>query len=730
VGNLDNLTTIVKDTLENKITLGLTNALVSATVSSAVNQTGTKGFVQSFTNSIVDSIGREITQMIGAEFGGANEDQYYWEHKIAHAITGCLVARAKSQSCEAGALGATTSAFISGYIDKTFGQLFGATGSTGNRAATEGMLTAITGMLARVTNQDIDTAIGAAQMEYENNYLKHFELAERNQAAARCKLGVTASCDRVKELDTLSELRNQALVDGCLVATSAGCKVITSQVMKDIGDLTLYISELEKYKDKAKEDGNFAEYTRVNELVREAQRHIKQALVVAITNLEWMKEKHPNEFTRDMDLLRHELQIIKGGGDIAAVWGQSGYNFSRVTGGVDAIRGWLNRLRGTIEKHPLGLDPTITPQLSEIKNPDGTLSVCIGGVCARPGMCFVEGTPVLTPQGLRAIEDIRPGDLVVSKNEVTGEVSANPVEFLVRNRDQEILDITLKGTLKSETLGVTAEHPFRAINNTWVKAGELRPGDEVQDINGRIVVVVSVVGRTQRENTYNFSVHKDHTYAVGENAVWVHNSDKCVRGEEMRPFNGPPGSDKAIYFLAGDSNKLLAYRVHGPRGSDDALVTLNPTGPNAQRLLAEEANTLNLLAAEGVPVVKNYGVTQDDKGRYAMVMDRVDQGVMLRSDSTEAELSRALNRVDAKDLPQLIADLSAIRNAAQRYEFNDFQVIVGKDPNQSGGWRVRIMDPTNNVDMRPTLVKGRTSSDELIAIDKLLNRANRKLNGK
>ena len=39
----------------------------------------------------------------------------------------------------------------------------------------------------------------------------------------------------------------------------------------------------------------------------------------------------------------------------------------------------------------------------------------------RKGACFVAGTPVLTREGFKNIEEIRPGDLVYSKNVETGE---------------------------------------------------------------------------------------------------------------------------------------------------------------------------------------------------------------------------------------------------------------------------------------------------------------------
>ncbi len=43
------------------------------------------------------------------------------------------------------------------------------------------------------------------------------------------------------------------------------------------------------------------------------------------------------------------------------------------------------------------------------------------------GSCFIKGTPVLTHQGMRPIEEVKIGDLVLSKNTVSGQLSWQPV---------------------------------------------------------------------------------------------------------------------------------------------------------------------------------------------------------------------------------------------------------------------------------------------------------------
>jgi hypothetical protein len=148
----------------------------------------------------------------------------------------------------------------------------------------------------------------------------------------------------------------------------------------------------------------------------------------------------------------------------------------------------------------------------------------------RQACCFAAGTLVSTRDGLRPIEDIRVGDLVLARNEKTGETGLKPVTELVRRHDREIWKLTLatsvdgdgKGT--SDTFETTDDHPWRTAAGTWVQTIDLKPGIRVLRARGPPLTVVSVERTGVVRATFNLEVADWHTYFVGDAGAWVHNS--------------------------------------------------------------------------------------------------------------------------------------------------------------------------------------------------------------
>ncbi|WP_394825747.1 polymorphic toxin-type HINT domain-containing protein [Pendulispora albinea] len=159
-------------------------------------------------------------------------------------------------------------------------------------------------------------------------------------------------------------------------------------------------------------------------------------------------------------------------------------------------------------------------------------TVCSGGVCTTPGgSCFVAGTMVATPSGERPIESIAPGDLVLARGEFGDDaVSARPVLRTFVRAAPSLVNVRIE-TVDGhhESIVSTPEHPYWTFDRGWVNAGDLVAQETLVDTSGREVRVTRTVRVAQQAIVYNLEVDADHTYFVGQSAVWVHNQP-CTPG--------------------------------------------------------------------------------------------------------------------------------------------------------------------------------------------------------
>lgn len=187
-------------------------------------------------------------------------------------------------------------------------------------------------------------------------------------------------------------------------------------------------------------------------------------------------------------------------------------------------------------------------------------------------MCFVAGTPVHTLNGLKRIEDVRVGDLVLTRPEdwTGGAAPADykPVLQTFVTHPSELLHITVEtDSGERETIVGTGPHPFYVERaRAFVPASDLQPGDRLSLPEGRSASVLSI--RHERAaagstfTTYNFEVADHHTYFVGKQGVWVHNKGATPCQFAAAKFE--KSYDKAI--AAG-----LTPQAARVKGAEDAL---------------------------------------------------------------------------------------------------------------------------------------------------------------
>jgi RHS repeat-associated protein len=147
----------------------------------------------------------------------------------------------------------------------------------------------------------------------------------------------------------------------------------------------------------------------------------------------------------------------------------------------------------------------------------------------RGPTCFVAGTPLLTPDGAKPIEEFRAGDLILSRAEADlyGLPDAKPVEEVFTR-----VAPTLRLTVSGRVIETTHEHPVYVIGKGWRCAKELERGDALASHNAETGVVEQVAESGGVVTVYNLRVADWHTYFVGCRewgfSVWAHNADYFV----------------------------------------------------------------------------------------------------------------------------------------------------------------------------------------------------------
>jgi hypothetical protein len=143
--------------------------------------------------------------------------------------------------------------------------------------------------------------------------------------------------------------------------------------------------------------------------------------------------------------------------------------------------------------------------------------------------CFGAGTPVHTGDGLRPIEDIQVGDLVLSRDTSTGALGFEPVVQVFHNPPAATVRLELGGT----TIVATGIHRFWRPGLGWAMARDLKPGDTLRTLRGLARVVA--VEPDEIQPIYNLEVARTRTFLVGRLGLLVH--DNSFVEPTPRPFD-------------------------------------------------------------------------------------------------------------------------------------------------------------------------------------------------
>ncbi|HTN76086.1 MAG TPA: polymorphic toxin-type HINT domain-containing protein, partial [Pirellulaceae bacterium] len=182
------------------------------------------------------------------------------------------------------------------------------------------------------------------------------------------------------------------------------------------------------------------------------------------------------------------------------------------------------RTRGSINGTNIGT----TNDVGSFRNPTGapltaTQQSYMNLGFAPVGLdCLAAGTPVWTSAGQIAVERVQVGDLVLSQNIETGELTYKPVLKTTVRPAGQLVRIEAGYDEHIETSG---GHPFWVSGAGWVKARELKSGMLLHTPTQSLAI--SRVEQGAHAKTYNLVVADFHTYFAGEMRLLSH--DNTVR---------------------------------------------------------------------------------------------------------------------------------------------------------------------------------------------------------
>lgn len=132
--------------------------------------------------------------------------------------------------------------------------------------------------------------------------------------------------------------------------------------------------------------------------------------------------------------------------------------------------------------------------------------------------CFAAGTPIATRRGMVPIEDLKVGDLLLSRNMDDGTIAFQPVLRRITRPPNKQVTGTIEGNEVTATLG----HPFRVKDRKWVYARDLKAGDYMKSETGHLRV--DKVQERPPAEAFSIEVANFNTYFVGNKRILVHDN--------------------------------------------------------------------------------------------------------------------------------------------------------------------------------------------------------------
>jgi len=162
----------------------------------------------------------------------------------------------------------------------------------------------------------------------------------------------------------------------------------------------------------------------------------------------------------------------------------------------------------------------LTDDFKQAKDTFDPLDVALNPAKYRAKLpCFVAGTPVATPQGLRPIEALAAGDQVIAFDFHSGQFGPAVVAGVHKASTDRLVHVRVAG----HEIVATGRHPFWVEDmEGWVEARALRAGMRLKTIDGSATIEHTDVSHAVDTPTFNLQVESLSSFCVGP-GVLVHN---------------------------------------------------------------------------------------------------------------------------------------------------------------------------------------------------------------
>ena len=276
----------------------------------------------------------------------------------------------------------------------------------------------------------------------------------------------------------------------------------------------------------------------------------------------------------------------------------------------------------------------------------------------KPKGCFVAGTMVLTPDGLRPIESIAQGDYVLSQDEETREAVPQRVLAVLAREASSLLAVTVADPEGARaTLHVTPEHPFYVPMRGWVGIGELAVGQVVLGRGGTELRIAASDALPEAATVFNFEVEQTHSYFVGELSALVHNAE---RQENLGTFTSSSSNEtvELTKFTNPDGKVEVWTTENGKRvGSQPVAKYKVESGRDGKVLVLELIDTHNhpglgtYVAKVVVDDAAKQGASDIQVPNATPEQDRFYESLNLKKDNEEIDKLLQLHNFDEQGNP-------------------------------------------------------------------------------